>query len=124
MDDDDRTYEEMFQFHNGSIKRDLQTARNDVYRLFQFHNGSIKRRRNYPNDAQDSMFQFHNGSIKSPNNQQKNIIQNPRYFYKEKTVIRCKSRQRPVVQNPRRVDDSAWLRFKSIIMVQKGTLMD
>ena len=47
----------MFQFHNGSIKRNRRT--------FQFHNGSIKRKSHEIYTRAATTFQFHNGSIKS-----------------------------------------------------------
>ena len=77
----------MFQFHNGSIKRDdevniviyqpsfnstmvrlkgISTAfiEKDSYQ-FQFHNGSIKSLSNMQQAEKPNAFQFHNGSIKS-----------------------------------------------------------
>ena len=36
-------YKAKFQFHNGSIKSDIDTEAEVVTYLFQFHNGSIKR---------------------------------------------------------------------------------
>ena len=40
------------------------------------------------------------------------IIEKPRYFYKQKITSTFKSRQRPVVRNSREVDDMAWLCLK------------
>ena len=77
--------------------------------MFQFHNGSIKRDLVFKVIAEDDRFQFHNGSIKSPKKINRDIIENPRYFYKQKITSTFKSRQRPVVRNSREVDDMAWL---------------
>ena len=61
----------MFQFHNGSIKRNLTDAVAFAGDMFQFHNGSIKSRKTSEPEHYTMEFQFHNGSIKSPNNQRK-----------------------------------------------------
>ena len=81
-----------FQFHNGSIKRDLtgcvqcryglcfnstmvrlkgiiKRCRAEAKELFQFHNGSIKSAFYHNGHGNYSAFQFHNGSIKSQRNQ-------------------------------------------------------
>ena len=57
--------EEMFQFHNGSIKSFGASSLNIVSSSFQFHNGSIKREFAVINTKNETVFQFHNGSIKS-----------------------------------------------------------
>ena len=77
-----------FQFHNGSIKRQIVKISLDkkaysfnsimvrlkasnpllgccIVRMFQFHNGSIKRDPAFIIKTSYVKFQFHNGSIKS-----------------------------------------------------------
>ena len=53
-----------FQFHNGSIKRFATDTRIYFVSKFQFHNGSIKRNVDAGSLSRSIMFQFHNGSIK------------------------------------------------------------
>ena len=122
-----------FQFHNGSIKRPpslspttatpcfnstmvrLKVAHPSFKHLvgkeFQFHNGSIK---SAEWGGQDNLNRRFNSTMVRLKAEKINrdIIQNPHYFYKEKTVSSFKSRQRPVVRNSREVDDMAWLCLK------------
>ena len=54
----------LFQFHNGSIKRQDEHAKSLTLTEFQFHNGSIKSENIGLSNDPDDRFQFHNGSIK------------------------------------------------------------
>ena len=88
---------DMFQFHNGSIKRPatpppvlcpvlgfnstmvrLKVAKDRLVKSiryqFQFHNGSIKRLGYIRHFDDKTVFQFHNGSIKSTQPSKKSFI--------------------------------------------------
>ena len=56
---------QVFQFHNGSIKRNYSHLQRESRHSFQFHNGSIKRQQVAGEGGESPTFQFHNGSIKS-----------------------------------------------------------
>ena len=55
-----------FQFHSGSIKRQIPIRSQSRGPLFQFHSGSIKRGLEKEMDMTLYRFQFHSGSIKRP----------------------------------------------------------
>ena len=79
---------------------------------FQFHNGSIKRR--ICSSSLGSGKERFNSTMVRLKARKINgdIIEKPRYFYKQKITSTFKSRQRPVVRNSREVDDMAWLCLK------------
>ena len=65
----------LFQFHNGSIKRLDHHIKFILFALFQFHNGSIKSAPFPAGVVVSDKFQFHNGSIKSEDVNQKKITE-------------------------------------------------
>ena len=55
----------LFQFHKGTIKTNMYTARKMFYEPFQFHKGTIKTDVEPTEVFPVKLFQFHKGTIKT-----------------------------------------------------------